>query len=91
MENKILNEQSKMSSQESGDYVVVINSISPGSLISDVDVRGTIVLTEGKSLDRAVAIGLGLKQVLPSNSLVYVVNRDCLSVYLTSYTCLFEF
>lgn len=91
MKENCFNEQAKTLLQECGNYVVIINTISPES-VNDIEKKcGTIVFTEDKSLDNAVAIGLGLKHVLPADSLVYVVHRDCLSTYTTSYTCLFDF
>lgn len=90
MEKNRLNEQTKIPFSERGNYVVIINSVSPET-VNDIEKHETIVFTENKSLEDAVAIGLGLKHVLPAGSVVYIVHHDCLLTFTVSYACLFDF
>lgn len=74
-----------------GDYCVIINAAAPVIIDDSGCKNNSIVFTEHKTLESAVGIALSLKSMLPMGSRVYVVHNESIFMYLTTYTCIFDF
>lgn len=66
--------------KETGDFLVIINS----SCV-DWDERSSIIFAENLSLDASISLAMNLHRIAIPESIIYVVHKDSLHIYSTSY------